>query len=127
MRRERGFTLLEVIVAFAILTLSLAAVYEVYAASARRSAHLADRTPAIALAESLLAEGTVAPLNASAERSGAVGAYRWTLRTTPVDPEVKSSLPVVSVKVDVSWGSALYPQHLVLTQLAFARRVENPT
>ncbi len=124
MRRSRGFTLLEVLIAFAILTVSLAAVYEVLASGARRSARLSERMPALALAESLLAEHVVRPLDTPSSQSGTKGPYRWTVTIAPSPTNAPDALPVVTVTSDVSWGATADSRRVTLRELAFARHVE---
>ena len=59
--RDRGFTLIEVLVAFAILAFTLAAAYGVFADASRAVASGERYGVALALAESRLAEVDAAP------------------------------------------------------------------
>jgi Tfp pilus assembly protein PilV len=124
MKRTRGFTLLEVLVAFAILIFALAAVYEVFVSSASRIARLRTQPPAVALAESLLAEHTATPEFAASTSTGEWGPYHWKVEVIPRHPppkEANFTLPVVTVAVTVRSGEPA--REFTLQSLAIARRV----
>jgi general secretion pathway protein I len=53
-RAQSGFTLLEVVVAFLVLALVMASVFEVYNSALARTADQADRSEALAIAQSRL-------------------------------------------------------------------------
>lgn len=82
MRREAGFTLIEALVALAVLGVVLAAVLRAYGAGFRSAEQAEDRTRALLIAESRLAEAlatTIAP----GEWSGAQGPYGWRVVAAP--------------------------------------------
>ncbi len=115
MIRQRGFTLLEVLVAFAILTLALAALYEAMVSSAVRAAVIAHRRPALAIARSLLAEYSVQPNWVARTIEGEEYGFRWSVVITPkgtpydVDSprgDTGQDVPVDDVEVTVSWGTS---------------------
>lgn len=74
----RGFSLLEVVVAFAILAVSLGVLYQIFSGAAQRASLLQQYNHAVSLAESKLARiGTEEPLVAG-RFSGEFNAdYRW--------------------------------------------------
>src|SRR5690349_2571440 len=107
-RRQRGFTLIEVVVAFAILALSLGALYESFGGSLRRASMASQRDVAALRAESLLAEfrgsGGLAPQPRSGrDKNG----YAWKVTTKPYPAELaeRSSWVADAVTVEVSWGN----------------------
>ena len=107
-RRQRGFTLIEVVVAFVILALSLGAIYESFGGSLRRTATASKRELAALRAESLLAEfrgsGGLAPQPRSGNDSAG---NQWRILTKPYSAELadKSAWVAEAVTVEVSWGA----------------------
>ena len=96
--RARGFSLIEVLAAFAILALGLAAVGEVLGMAARNATLVRDTTHAVTLAEAKLAE--------FGDAAGEEGGLRWrrsVAQAMPVsgDPQW---IPY-RVTVEVRWGS----------------------
>lgn len=81
MRRERGFTLLEVVVAFAILALSVSTLYVVYQQTLRAHRAAALERDALYRAEQLIANaGVTTPLTEFDETMSLDP--EWTARTT---------------------------------------------
>lgn len=85
---QRGFSLLEVLVAFSILALSLGILMQIFSGSLRNADISHDQAQALTLAQSVLASaGIEAPL-AAGEATGTLNEkYRWTLLVTPVQYE----------------------------------------
>jgi general secretion pathway protein I len=114
MRRQRGFTLVEVVVAFVLLSLVLVAGFEVFTTGMRRAGDLEDRSRALELAESTLARaGVEVPLNDSAHSGQSPdGRFQWTLGIRRIEVEGDANLPVVTsyvlYRVDavVRWAGA---------------------
>jgi len=103
---EGGFTLLEVLVAFAILAFALAAAYGVFSDASRSVASGERYGQALALAESRLAAIDAAPPGETWDGSGEYeDIYRWTVETSPLPDTVSDSVPLVpvAVSVTVSW------------------------
>ena len=126
MSKESGFTLLEVIIAFAILGLSVVAIYEALGSSTARSSRLQQRAPALSLVESLIAAQSIEPKYEPSLLHGRDGEYRWTITVTP-EPDPKNapgSPKVVRIDAVVQWGAASSAQEFRLQRLAFARPVE---
>ena len=112
MRTERGFTLVEVVVAFLLLAMVLATGFELFTTGMRRAIDLEERSQALAIAQSRLAvagvevalkEGTTAGLSDD-------GKYRWTLtiaRSEEGAPTEGNALAtpygLYRVEVVVSW------------------------
>ena len=102
-RRQSGFSLIEMIVALVILSLSLGMLYQA-TAGATRNVRVDERySYAILLAQSLLAQHATAPPE-GIRTGGAIEDYRWRLATTALPPP--ENLPAVALHqldVDVSW------------------------
>jgi general secretion pathway protein I len=83
-RRQRGFTLIEVVVAFVLLSLVLATSFELFTTGMRRAVDLEERSGALAVAQARMAAvGVEMPLkegSAAGESNG--GKYRWTVTIT---------------------------------------------
>ena len=112
---QRGFSLLEILVAFSILALSLGVLMQIFSGSLRNADMTHDQAQAVVLAQSLLsAAGAETPL-APGESSGVhTGKFRWLLRVSPFLDEaragetatVRQPLPLElwEVTARVAWG-----------------------
>jgi general secretion pathway protein I len=104
--RDKGFTLIEVLVAFAILAFTLAAAYGVFADASRAVASGERYGVALALAESRLAEIDAAPADETWEGAGEFnGTHRWRVETRalPDSPAGRDQFEPVVVTVTVTW------------------------
>jgi general secretion pathway protein I len=104
---ERGFTLLEVLVSFVILAISLGVLLEVFSSGVGRADDGEQQRRAVLLAQSLLARiGTEEPLGPG-ERSGTADGLRWheSVVALLIDPKQP---PLVArpfhVAVTVTWS-----------------------
>ena len=92
--RQRGFTLIEVVVAFAIFTICVGAIYAAFEAAVHRSARSVSREHAWLTAQSLLARVTAEPLSPGRNESGTsaeglpwhVDVKPYSLPTDPSNP-----------------------------------------
>ena len=109
MRRVRGFTLIEVVVAFAILALSLGVLYEAFGGALRRSAVSTQRELAALRADSLLAEfrgsGGLLPQPASGRDEATGLEWRVTHKAFLAEHAEDSAWMTDIVSVEVSWGA----------------------
>lgn len=120
---SRGFTVLEMTIAFAVLAVTTVAIYGAVGAAAARSARLQGTEPAITLAESLLAEYSADALYEPSNVEGAEGQFAWWVETRPYETlagDRTARTPLVAVRVRVAWNAA-GPRSLELAKLAFAR------
>jgi general secretion pathway protein I len=80
-RGQAGFTLIEVVVAFVLLSLVLSAGFEVFTTGMRRAVDLEERSRALAIAQSRLAAAgsELALKEGQAVGQSEDGKYRWTL------------------------------------------------
>ncbi|HEY7528227.1 MAG TPA: prepilin-type N-terminal cleavage/methylation domain-containing protein [Candidatus Deferrimicrobiaceae bacterium] len=104
-KREGGFTLLEVIVALAILAAGFLGLLELLSGSLRLSGGARDATAASMYASQRLEEALLAPKPVAGEESGLFGErYRWIARTSFLpEEEGKPYLPV-RIQVTVTWS-----------------------
>ncbi len=120
-RAAGGFTLVEVLVALAVLVLVGGLVLQVFGGGLR-NAEVADRmVRASALAESVLASvGADIPL-AEGDASGtSADGFAWTVTIAPLpEPEQPSARAVLyTVTATVSWGARPNARSVTLTTLA---------
>lgn len=105
--KSAGFTLVEVLVAFVIAALSLAALLQVFATGLRSATTSEHYARATMLAESQLASiGIEQPL-AVGQSSGAFDdEYRWRIVVAPYqEADMDALVEVFDVSVTVSWGA----------------------
>lgn len=89
--RGRGFTLIEIIVAFTILALGLGITMQIATGAMRNARHAAQRTEAALYAQSLLDSAGVGERLEEGRSTGEFGdAYRWELDVAPYEVEVEN-------------------------------------
>lgn len=113
MKRDcRGFSLLEVLVAFVILALSLAVLMRIFSGGMRNIGAAEAYSRAVAIAESELATvGVDAPL-AEGQHAGENGSFTWQTTVTrhagsaaPTEGTI-GGIELYQVEVLVNWGQA---------------------
>ncbi len=87
-RRQRGFSLLEVLVAFVILSLVVTALFRLFSGALVNASAADDYTHAVLVAESALAEAAAAVPLVEATNSGTAddGRVAWTTRVAAYSP-----------------------------------------
>ena len=128
--KQRGFSLLEILVAFSILALSLGVLMQIFSGSLRNADVTRDQAQAVALAQSLLASVGVETTLVAGDSVGVLGdKFRWLLRVNPFVQEPRPGeteavrspliLDLWEVTVRVAWGgdSRLPERALTLTTL----------
>jgi len=103
---RKGFTLLEVVIAMAILGAGIAALLALFAGSLRLAGGARDTAAAAVYASQRLEEALLAPNVEEGEETGPFGAkYRWVTRTTVLPPgEEEKPYRAVRIEVTVTWG-----------------------
>lgn len=114
MRRPHGFTLLEVIVAFALLALALTLLLGSLSGATRQIRAADDATRASLHAQSLLAQIGVGEILQPGHRQGEFerGRYRWDLEIAPYRDPAKVDTPVrdlsapelLQLRLTTRWG-----------------------
>lgn len=119
---QRGFSLLEVLVAFSILALALAALFTLFGTGVRSTAVARDYQQALVVAQARLAflQGIDAQQLLQENAQGvAAGGYAWRSEVTPLEQEAPAVSGVVlyQLAVQVSWQEGGRQRQLGLTTL----------
>jgi general secretion pathway protein I len=109
--KQKGFSLLEILIAFSILALSLGILLKIFSAGVNNAVVAEDYTAAIQIAESLMAvTGVETPLQTGQDSGLENEKYHWLVEVSPfafnpemVDPTTTKAV-LFKVKVIVSWG-----------------------
>ncbi len=112
MKRQQGYSLIEVIVAFALLALATTLLLGSLSGAAGQ-VRIADQQGRAALhAQSLLATlGVEAPLAAGRQQGEwEQGRYRWTLQVAPYREPRQATSRLWQVDLQVRWGEAAAEQ-----------------
>lgn len=104
-RRQHGLTLLELLVAFAIMAMSVGMIYRIMGSNARSAGDLETRQRAVELAQSLLSLRDTVP-EGGVQQSGESSGYRWRLQSTPYDTGVSgpSVTPLHQLAITIAWN-----------------------
>jgi general secretion pathway protein I len=128
--REAGFTLLEIIVALAIVTLSFSALLSVISRGVGQTTQAETLATAGSLAQSLLAQlGTEVPIQPGQSGGELAGGFHWRLRVEPLGDATQpqnSSVGAYRVSADVFWGEGVQARSVNLTTLRLGPRQAMP-
>ncbi len=118
MPAQRGFSLLELLVAFVIMAMSLAVLYRASGGTVMTALAVERQGQAAVLASSLLNSHEVVPpegLQISGRRAG----FNWTLRSElyPGNPSEPGAVLLHQIWVRLSWNDAGRENSLELTTL----------
>lgn len=103
--RQNGFSLIEVLVAFSIMAMSLAAIYNIIGTNVRSAQAVDKQYRAVVLAEGLLARFDSAPKGGSSESGGTEDGYRWNVATQLIPSSVEPSpFALYQLRIDVEWS-----------------------
>lgn len=109
---QQGFSLLEILVAFSILALSLGVLMQIFGKGMQMASASGSYTEAMLVAESLLAAvGVSEPLEEGEQSGDLDDRYRWSVQVMPhefADAEIdleNLAFRVYHVRVDVGWDN----------------------
>lgn len=121
--RQGGFSLLELLVAFAIMALALGMLYRASGSSARAVGDAERYQRAVVLAESLLALRDAVPADGWREAGESAG-YVWQIRSAPYATAITGpSVPALhEIEIAIAWREAGRPRNLALTTLLPERK-----
>jgi general secretion pathway protein I len=88
MRRQLGFTLLEVMVAVAVMSIGIVGALQLFSGSLRLVNEADRQTRALVLGRSLVDEALWRSILEEGTQSGEEGEYRWSLTTRPIQREL---------------------------------------
>ena len=114
-RRQRGFTLVEIVVAFVLLSLVLATSYQIFSSGLQRASDLEDYSQALEIAKTQIAQASVGETFEEGQTSGESDdrRFHWTVSTAPFDDgadpakRMLSTLYAVRVGVRVTWQNGV--------------------
>jgi general secretion pathway protein I len=116
---QSGFSLLEMVVAIAILALSLGTLYQATSGATRNVRSAEKYAYGVELARSLLADNALVPAEGKSARGETEGGFRWSMQTSPLDLP-NGSLPrgaLHKLEVLVSWSDGLKRRKVTLTSV----------
>lgn len=127
---DAGFTIVETLVALAILALSLAVLFEVISTGLRQVARAERRAEAGLLVQSVLARvGTEIPLQARHVDGQLANGFRWRVHMEPFgDVADLREWPVSAYRVsaEIDWDDAIQKRSVVLTTIRLGPRASGP-
>lgn len=115
-RRSAGFTLLEVVVALAIMAIALGVLYRAVGGSVRTVGDLSAYSRAVAIGESLLQMRDSVPAEGWND-AGQWEGFRWAVASAPYEPGTGAGVPLYRVQVDVAWSDGLRERNFSLASL----------
>ncbi len=127
-RTQRGFTLLELLVAFAIMGISLGMLYRATGSSARNVGEIERVTQASELAESLLAMLDALPPGGWNEAGRSAG-FGWSARSAPYATNAAANPavpPLYQLALTVEWNDNGRRRSIDLTTLKPERKPPLP-
>ena len=133
-RRQLGFTLVEIVVAFVLLSAVLVTAFEIFSQGLRRASDLDDRSRALVIAQSKLAAAGVEEQFAEGQWQGESEdrRFRWTMQIQRSDEgqaapgkPINNAYQLFRVDVRVDWtGADARPRSMALATLGLGSRIQ---
>lgn len=122
-RRQRGLTLLELLVAFSIMAMSLGLLYRVMGGSVRSAGEIERYQRAVVLAQSLLSLRDTVP-EGGWQQVGETSGYRWQIQSAPYATGQSGPAipPLHEVSILIAWSEGRRQRSLELTTLRPERK-----
>lgn len=122
MNKQTGFSLLEILVAFSILAISLGILLKIFSSGVNTAMIAEEYTIATQIAESLMAKtGVEEELTIGNTTGIELDKYHWQINIesspNPIVEEQKSSIDLMAVKVSVEWGDGEHSRLVELNTL----------
>lgn len=123
MQRQRGMTLLELLVAFAIMAISLTMLYRVMGSSARSAGDVERYQRAVVLAQSLLSLRDAVPEEGWHQRGETAG-YQWSIDSAPYDTGLSGpTIPRLhEISFSIAWSEGERQRELNMVTLRPQRK-----
>ena len=123
-KKARGFSLLEMVVAVAILGMSLGALYQAAGGATRIVALDEKMAYGVELARSLVAVYQVVPLGGMSETGETEGGFAWKVITEPAELPEETPLPeglLQHISVVVTWRDGGRERKVALASVVAGR------
>ena len=117
---QRGFSLLETVVAFAIAAMALVALYQATGSALQRVGEAEAYTHGLMLAESLMARHETIPVGGLALSGELEDGFRWEVRAAPMEAvgeTIFSPVMLHEIRVSVGWRSGFRDRQVELTSV----------
>ena len=127
MKRQQGFTLLELLVAFAIMALSLGMLYRASGSGARSVVDIEHYQRAVILGESLLALRDAVP-EQGWNQTGESAGYNWRISSAPYATAITGPNvpPLHEISIVITWADADRQRQFTLNTLRPQRMPPEP-
>jgi general secretion pathway protein I len=125
-RGQRGFTLLEVLIAAAVMSVGIVSALQLFSGSMNLAGNAGKQSKAAVLAQALVDEELWRDVLENNERSGTEGEFNWSVVTHPIDRELVSpdevddnlepvtgELGLWLIEAEVSWETPTGTKSLV--------------